>query len=286
MEEIIENDHIKIKVKAAGAELTSITDQRSGNEMLWQADPEFWGRHAPVLFPIVGRLKENRYNYKGKTYEMSQHGFARDMDFKLMFKTKDYLEFWLKSDDHTLKKYPFPFELRLGYRLEDATLIHTYEIKNTGTEEMLFSIGAHPAYNLNGDIKEYHVEFNKPEENLQRTYLNGGLLAKKRSFPLQSDVKLGLSDALFADDAVVFESLNSDRVSLFKKNEKMLEIEFADFPFFGIWTKPNAPFLCLEPWLGIADEEEHNGDLTKKKGMIRLSPGLSKVYSYSVRFGD
>ena len=150
---------------------------------------------------------------------------------------------------------------------------------------MLFSIGAHPAYHIEGNFEDYHLEFNKPEDQLQRTYLSDGLLHEKRSYPLQSDVKLPLSQELFADDALVFEELNSDRVALFKGSQKLLEMEFADFPYFGIWTKPGAPFLCLEPWLGIADAVGSSGELSRKKGIIRLSPGLSKVYSYDVTFG-
>lgn len=280
----IENSNLKISAKTAGAELTSIFNKKTGREMLWQADPQYWGRHAPVLFPFVGKLKDNNYTHNGKTFEMGQHGFARDMDFELTERKDHNILFTLKSSAETKQVYPFEFELMLAYKLSANTLIHSYEIKNKGIEPMLYSIGAHPAYRIEGNFEDYALIFNKPESKLERTFLDSGLLAYKKPYMLKDLKTIPLSHQLFKEDALVFENLQSDEVSLLKNDKALLTMNFEGFPYFGIWTKPGAPFLCLEPWLGLADIKDFEGELVKKKGILTLQPGEPARYDYSVIF--
>ena len=280
----IENEYLKVSAKSQGAELTSIFNKITGKEMLWEGNPEFWGRHAPVLFPFVGKLNNNSYTYNGKSFAMGQHGFARDMDFELVDQSENKIQFSLNSSQESKENYPFDFELILGYELAAETIIHTYEIKNSGTTDMLYSIGAHPAYNIEGEFSEYELLFEKPEPHLQRTYLQSGLLDTQKPYTLNNERILPLNHQLFAEDALVFENLESDKITLVRNEEKVLSMNFKGFPFFGIWTKPGAPFLCLEPWLGIADVHNFNGDLSEKKGVMTLKADDKINFDYSVSF--
>ncbi|UII27482.1 aldose 1-epimerase family protein [Fulvivirga maritima] len=281
---ILENNHLKISAKSQGAELTSIINKKTGKEMLWGGNPDFWGRHAPILFPFVGKLNDNNYTYQGTKYPMSQHGFARDMNFEIEEQSDNKLVFKLQSNAETLEKYPFSFELKLGYELKAETIIHTYEVKNTGTDTMLYSIGGHPAYSIEGDFDTHELSFEKEESELKRTHLHEGLLDEKKPFELKNHKVLPLNYPLFAEDALVFESLNSNEISLTNNGSKLLTMNFEDFPFFGIWTKPGAPFLCLEPWLGIADVKDFDGDLSEKKGIMKLEAGQMDHFKYEVSF--
>ncbi|MBL3656374.1 aldose 1-epimerase family protein [Fulvivirga sediminis] len=280
----LENNHLKISAKSQGAELTSIFNKTTGQEMLWEGNPDFWGRHAPILFPFVGKLNNNSFSFQGTEYPMSQHGFARDMDFELDQQSDSKIVFKLKSNADTRKKYPFSFELKLGHELQDETITHFYEIKNTGDDTMLYSIGGHPAYSIQGDFDTYELSFEKEEPELKRTHLHDGLLDQKKAFELKNEKILPLNYPLFAEDALVFESLNSNKISLINKGSKLLTMNFEDFPFFGIWTKPGAPFLCLEPWLGIADVKDFSGDLSEKKGIMKLEAGQVDHFKYEVSF--
>lgn len=281
----LESDTLKIKINPLGAELNSIYHKTKQVELLWEGNSEFWGRQSPLLFPIVGELKNREYQWKGDTFKMRRHGFARNKMFELLEVSDNKLFFILKSNDDTLANYPFHFELIVGYELKDNELIHSYKIKNTDESEMWYSIGGHPAYALPNAFTNYTLQLNKTEPNLKRTKLNDkGLRVSVEDFTLDDNNTFQLHYNLFEEDAIVFEQLNSDEISLFHNDDKVLQMTFKDFPFFGIWTLPNAPYICLEPWQGIADAVDASGQLQEKKGILKLEANNTDQFSYNVTF--
>ena len=227
----IKNEYIKAKIKSFGAELNSLQKIDDSLEYIWQGDKEFWARHSPILFPIVGRLKNDSYFYKNQKYNMSQHGFARDKEFEIVEKKDDFIEFKLSSDEKTLKIYPFSFELYLSYKLERNSLIVSYKVINKSDEKMLFSIGAHPAFNwsLEKDLKkeDYFLEFEI--NNSKRYFLNElGLVFDSIDLKFE-DKKLFLNEELFKNDALVFNDLNIKNLT-FKNITQLSHIENRKFP--------------------------------------------------------
>jgi galactose mutarotase-like enzyme len=282
----IKNEYIKAKIKSFGAELNSLQKIDDSLEYIWQGDKEFWSRHSPILFPIVGRLKNDSYFYKNQKYNMSQHGFARDKEFEIVEKKDDFIEFKLSSDEKTLKIYPFSFELYLSYKLERNSLIVSYKVINKSDEKMLFSIGAHPAFNwsLEKDLKkeDYFLEFEI--NNSKRYFLNElGLVFDSIDLKFE-DKKLFLNEELFKNDALVFNDLNIKNLT-FKniRNENFIKLNFENFAYLGIWSKPSgSPFLCIEPWFGVADEENASQNFEDKKGIINLQKDEIFSCFYSV----
>lgn len=282
----INNEYIKIAVAEHGAELQSLLD-RTGQEYMWNGDPAIWGKHSPVLFPIVGSLKEHTYFFEGKAYQLDRHGFARNMDFVLSEQQRAALVFTLQSTDDTLKVYPFLFELNIKYRLQEKTVLVTYEVKNTGDGDMWFSVGGHPAFKLplfEGDAYvEYHLEFEKTEDTGKWPVLEGGLIAAAPVPFLEKTNRLSLNKNLFIKDALVFKDLQSEKIALVaNKTGKGLVFAWEGFPFFGIWAAPGADFICLEPWCGIADGIDAGQDLTQKEGINRLPAGARFERTWSV----
>lgn len=270
----IKNALISAKIDSLGAQLNSLKNNNQNLEYMWQANPKYWNRHAPILFPIVGRLKDDEYFYDGKTYKMSQHGFARDCEFELVKQEDDYLRFRLKSSEKSLEIYPFFFELNLSYELVENKLVISYEVKNKTDGKMLFSIGAHPAFNWPLDNEEKNDCFFEFQniKNTKRYFLNDkGLVYKSADLEIK-DNKIPLSEELFKDDALVFNDLNIKQVT-FKnsKNKNYVKLQFEKFPYLGLWSKPSgAPFLCIEPWFGVADSYDSSKNLEDKKGIISL----------------
>ena len=271
----IKNEFIKAKIKSFGAELNSLQKIDEDLEYIWQGNPKYWNRHSPILFPIVGRLKNDSYTYQNQKYNMSQHGFARDKEFELVINEVDFIEFRLKSDEKTLEIYPFSFELYLSYKLEKNSLIVSYKVINKSDDKMLFSIGAHPAFNwsLKEDEKKenYFLEFENIKET-KRYFLNDkGLVYDSVDLKI-IDNKIALNEELFKNDALVFEDFNIKTLTLKNsKNENFVKLNFENFPYLGIWSKPSgAPFICIEPWFGVADDENSNQNFEDKKGIITL----------------
>jgi galactose mutarotase-like enzyme len=283
----LQNEQYQIAVKAQGAELSSLRSLADNLEYIWQADPAIWPRHAPVLFPIVGKVPEGKYHYQGQTYALPQHGFARDEKFDLVHQTADTLTFALSSSDKTLAIYPFPFRLEITYILRGNSLETGYRVINTGAGDLYFSIGAHPAFNcpLLPDEKfgDYYLEFEKPE-TLSRYLLDQGLQNGQTRPVLEGNRQMPLHYGLFEQDAIVLKDLASQKISLrTPKHAHGLDFEFRDYPFFGIWTKEaGAPFICLEPWHGIADSVNSSGDLTEKEGIILLPPAKDFTCDYII----
>lgn len=277
---------LTVTCSPAGAELTSVKDT-AGTEYLWQAGAA-WQRHAPVLFPIVGKLRNDTFSYKGKEYTMSQHGFARDRVFEISEQQKDRITFTLNADDKTRKNFPFDFLLRIRYTLHNTELITTYEVTNRGKDPMPFSIGAHPGFRCpllpEEKFTDYFILFEK--YSLMQTVLHGGLRGKEtRMLPLD-EKRLPLTPTLFDEDALVFGNGQVNRVSLISSvTGRGVELISEDWPYFGIWSKKgNREFVCLEPWFGVADSMESTGRLEEKEGIMTLEAGQTFSCSFSVRF--
>ena len=285
----IKNEHIKAKIKSFGAELNSLQKIDEDLEYIWQGDSKYWNRHSPILFPIVGRLKNDSYTYQNQKYNMTQHGFARDKEFEVIKNEVDFIEFRLKSDEKTLEIYPFSFELYLSYKLEKNSLIVSYKVINKSDDKMLFSIGAHPAFNwtLKEDEKKenYFLEFENIKET-KRYFLNDkGLVYDSVDLKI-IDNKIALNEELFKNDALVFEDLNIKTLTLKNSiNENYIKLNFENFPYLGIWSKPTgAPFICIEPWFGVADSFDSSKNLEDKKGIITLLKDeiFSSFYSIEI----
>lgn len=273
---ILENESISVGIRHIGAELCSIFNKRNKTEYLWQADPKYWPRHAPVLFPIVGSLNGGEYLYKNQRYSLPRHGFARDKKFICTEQKLHSACFSLLYDSDTLLSYPFQYELKLEYEIDENHLKTTATVINKSTEnELLFSIGFHPAFNVpldsNTTFEDYYLSFNK--DTCAKSYqLEDGLLSEITN-PVLTNGQLKINQALFKNDALVFKGLCSDEVSLKSdKTDRSVLIQFEKFPYFGVWTSQDAPFLCLEPWHGITDSVANGGELESKEGIIRLEP--------------
>lgn len=274
----IENQQLVAQFATKGAELISLKSKETGIEYIWQADPEFWNRHAPVLFPIVGRLKDNQYTYKGKTYPMNQHGFARDKEFAVKEQTSDAITFVLTSDEDTKAVYPFDFSLELSYTLGGDGITTAYQVTNIGGEEMYFSIGGHPAFNLPLEdgltFEDYYLDFS-PRKSRLRLPLAGPYIDMANRTLGQTNTSIRLTRELFEHDAVVFETKGLNAYAV--KSEKSLHsvtLSYRDMPFVGLWTPypKEAPFICIEPWCGVADTLDTTGELTEKYGINKLEP--------------
>jgi len=289
MEYSIYNNHLNIKVKAKGAELFSVVHQHNNLEYMWGGDPEFWGKTSPVLFPIVGALKDNTYLFNNQKYSLSRHGFARDVTFQVENHREDSMVFLLTSTASSLQHYPFPFELRIHYSITNHTLHVTYEVKNTGDDQMYFSLGAHPAFKVplvsGSAYTDHYLEFSKTEICSRWPISNEGLINKDPEPLLQNTNKISLNKNLFDNDAIVLKNLQSRKVSLkCSTHHHGLEFSFEGFPFLGIWAAKNADFVCIEPWCGIADSVDHNQQLTAKEGIERISSGETWSRTWHVKF--
>jgi galactose mutarotase-like enzyme len=274
----IQHSHYEAAFKLKGAELCSFKDTQNDIEYIWQYEGKpFWQRHAPVLFPIVGKLKDDEYLFEGKTYKMTQHGLVRDMEWEFVAQTQDSIHFKVCSNEATLKQYPFHFELHAFYQLSENQLISKYKIINTGDSLMYFSFGLHPAFHCpilpTDDLNEYHILFEK-QEYARRELLEKSLYNGEHKLVMNMNQKLFMADFTFADDAIVFKSLNSRKIRLeTPENAHFVEISFPEFHQLGIWKEVGAPFLCLEPWCGYADSVAGNLDFTHKEGILTLEAG-------------
>jgi galactose mutarotase-like enzyme len=261
----ITNATLTAQIKHIGAELCSLKDS-CNKEYIWNGNPLFWGKHSPVLFPIVGTLKNNSYQYNGIEYQMSRHGFAREMDFVLIDRKENSATFSLKSTDETLQKYPFDFELHLIYTLENNSLKIEYKVFNTNDKKMSFSIGAHPAFDLSGDFENYSLLFEK-EEPVHYYLLEDGLISNSTNELTLDKNELQLNYTLFENDALVFKKITSKSITILENSKPFLKVSYSDFPDLGIWTPPNAPFICIEPWFGYSDTVDQFGNIFEKEGV-------------------
>ncbi len=266
----LSNEHLKISILPLGAELRSVINLKSNKEYIWQADPSVWNRSSPVLFPFVGRLKNDQYSYQGKTYHLPQHGFARNHKFEVIHQSPNEITFELISNEKTLENYPFHFNLQLKYILEENCLHLEYRIENIGDDTMYYSIGAHPAFVLGDDLEKYSIEFEYAED-FNRQLLDAGIRTNlSEKVPMNGNV-LPLKRDFFENDAIVIKGMQSKVLTVLDQHQqKLISLEAIDYPYYGIWAKSPYPFICLEPWDGIADKVNTTGELTEKEGILTL----------------
>jgi galactose mutarotase-like enzyme len=283
---ILENEILRASIAPKGAELQSLINKQTTIEYMWSGDAAYWGKCSPVLFPIVGGLKNDTYYFKGKQYQLPRHGFARDKTFTAEKISETEALFTIIQDEQTLLVYPFAFILKLRYQLKDASLSCTYQVFNSGNEELLFSVGAHPAFAVpiikDTAYADYYLQFNTAE-TLQRWKLQDGLISTSAELLPTSNNKLLLSAQLFYEDAIVLKNMQSNSITLgCSKHTHGFNFIFNDFPFFGIWAAKDAPFVCLEPWCGIADSVAHNQQLKDKEGINVLAANTHWQKTWSV----
>ena len=279
MEITIQNQTIKAVIKTKGAELSSL--KKGGKNYIWEINSEFWNKTSPILFPIVGALKNGEYFYDGNAYKLSRHGFARDFEFEVIENSENTVVFSLKSNEETLKVYPFHFELQLSYILEGNKLVVKYEIINRSSEKMYYSIGAHPAFNIDGNFEDFSLIFDD-EKDLETYKLEQDLFSGKTEILKLNGNVLPLQYELFEEDALVFKNFATKSLTLAKNNESVMKVSFPNFPYLGIWTKKDAPFICIEPWLGIADNANTSGKIEEKEGIQILENNSKKQIAWSV----
>jgi galactose mutarotase-like enzyme len=248
---------------------------------MWEGNPNFWGKHSPVLFPIVGTLKNNTFYHNDTKYTLTRHGFARDMDFELIEKTEDSATFSIQSNSETLINYPFEFELQIQYRLINTTVEIDYKVVNKANSEIPFSIGAHPAFALPSSFEDYSLDFEKVEP-LEYTLLENDLVSQQTEKIHTDTNRVPLTYELFKRDALIFKKLQSNSLTIIEEEKPILKVHFQDFPSLGIWTKVGAPFICLEPWFGYSDTTESNGNLFEKEGVIVLEANAKFQAKFSI----
>ena len=292
----LENDELLVTVARRGAELTRIYDKKADREVLWCAEPSVWNRHAPVLFPFVGKCYEGAYVHDGKEYGMTPHGFARDMDFEPLLCDMDECWFRLKDTPETYKKYPFHFEVEIGHRLEGRTIEVMWKVANTDSGEMLFMMGGHPAFQVpeGKNIYDFTFEFNRRgcregqftdclhylapnAKGYEKEELQGVLKLSEGRVPLTKG---------FFDTALtyMFDEAQVSSVSLIVDGSPYVTLECSDFPYLGIWTmEATHPFVCLEPWYGICASDGYKGELKDRRGIISLPGWENWQKSYQIR---
>ena len=271
---------LKIESKRAGAELISV--KLDGKEMLHQG--EIWNRHAPILFPIVGKLKNDETKINGKIYHMKQHGFARDMEFRELEKNDVRHKYVLESNIETLEKFPFKFSLYVTHIVEEDTLETEYKVVNKDERQMIFGLGGHPAFICDYSSGKYKIEFENKEDNIKFMSLSDGLILEKETPNILKDNCIKLNKDSFINDAIIMKNIKSNKVYLKENEKKVLEFDFTGFPYLGLWAKIGAPFVCIEPWMNTADKVNTDGKLESKENILKLMPNEDFKCSYKVKF--
>lgn len=286
----IKNKHLTVEIALKGAELQSIQSNEKGIEYLWQGDQEYWNRKAPILFPIVGRLKDDRYTYKGQTYSMTQHGFARDSVFEIVEQEEHKAVFQLTSSEESKQLYPFNFALIVAYEVIENVVQVSYLVKNTDDSEMMyFSIGGHPGFNVpltpTTTFEDYYLSF-LPRRSRKQIPLKGPFADTIHTTLAQTNTTMRLDRQLFDKDALVFEVKNKNTFSILSdKTPHSVEVTFENYPYVGVWSVPGkeAPFVCIEPWHGLADTVDASGNLEEKLGIQTLSAQDTFETKYSIQ---
>lgn len=269
---------VTAEVDPLGAQLSALRD-RTGRDLLWDGDPSVWTGRAPLLFPIVGTLAGGCYRLGSKVHQLPRHGFARGKLFEVTESTSAAAAFRLTADAASLQVYPFHFELDVRFALDGPTLSVTTHIRNVGAEEMPASFGYHPAFRwplpFGRERSSHFIEFACDEAAPIRRLNADGLLTLQRHPTPISERRLALADALFRNDVVIFDKIRSSSVTYGADAGPRLRISYPDTPYLGVWTKPGANFICIEPWHGVSDTEGFSGDFTAKTGVFMVAPGAS-----------
>lgn len=289
----LENHNIKITADTFGGELNNIIGKKENTEFLWSGDPTYWKYHAPILFPIVGKVKDGKYSVDGNTYELPQHGLARVREFKVIDTSTTSVTFQLIYSEDTLKVYPYKFDLRITYELLEKGVNVKYSVKNLDNKSINFSIGAHPAFmcpiEKNETLEDYYLELNEKEtSDIMLLDLSTGLFNGERENYLNDENIIPLNKDTFKRDALVFDNLKSTKVTIKSKNHnKALTMDYTGFPYMAFWApETGAPFVCLEPWYGHADYTTFNDDFSQKAGIEKLDIGETFNCSYSLLISE
>lgn len=289
--ETLQNEYISIAVKEHGAELSSIKNLETGEELLWQGDPAYWKRQSPVLFPIVGSVWNNSYTYNGKTYEMSQHGFARDMDFTLIEKDETSIVFELRSSEETKEHYPADFILRIGYEIQGKTIRITWNVANAGDEIMHFQIGAHPAFNYKGFNPEAETQGYFSLLPVERKYRLSTITEKGcisddiTEIPYDEYCIIPITKQTFNNDALILEDSQASNITLLDAERNPYLRLIFDAPVVGLWSPAKdkyAPFVCIEPWYGRCDRVGYEGEFAERDWTLHIKPNESFKTSYDI----
>jgi galactose mutarotase-like enzyme len=283
----ITNEKLEISFISMGAELQSIYHKENKIEYLWDGNPAFWAKRSPVLFPVVGGLKDGTYQFDNKNYHFNRHGFGRESNFSIESHTENSIVFTLETSEETLALYPFYFKFSVIYTIEESKLFVTYLIENKGTETMYFSVGAHPAFNVplvsENEYNDSYLEFSSIENAGIYPIKDDGLISNTATPYLNNTNKLPLDKSLFYKDALIFKNLKSTSISILNnKNTHGLTLSFEGMPYMGIWSAKDANFVCIEPWCGLGDTESTNQQLIDKEGIIALEVGKDFKASWNV----
>lgn len=284
----LENELLCITIKSKSAELSSIKSKTFNLEYLWQGDSAYWAGQSPLLFPTVGKVKNDEYRLEGKSYHLTNHGFARHSEFEIVENCANKAVFQLKFSDETLKAYPYKFNLQVIYTLEGNKLNLGYKVENLDDKDIYFSIGGHPAFNCplyeDETMEDYYFQFSEKENCPTMDLGKEGFTHDLIPYLKDSD-RINLSHKVFEEDkALVFHNLKSHSISLENnKNPRKVTLEFKGFPYLGLWTKANgAPFVCIEPWFGHGDYADFNGDFKDREGTLKLSQKEEFSASFSI----
>lgn len=278
MKHFIENEYFRIGVKEMGAELTSVYSKENDFEYLWQGNPDIWNGQSPILFPIVGRLIDDKFALDGKEYSMPKHGFARRKHWDFLGSDGDSMSFRLCDDEETRKLYPFSFEFIMTFTLEGNKISVKHEIRNTGDNTMYFSLGAHPAFNC--DIGDKLVFSEKETLEAFKIDLEKSLVLPEMTPVMKDETDLVITEDIFKEDALIFKGVKSDFVTLESENHSV-KFALGGAPYLGIWAKPGAPYVCIEPWFGLNDIKDKKVDFTEKVAINKLVSGDTFKYIWS-----
>jgi len=279
---VIENESFRAAIRLRGAELASLIHKPTGREMIWQADAEIWSGSAPILFPIVGKLKDGKIRIEGEPFELPKHGLVRTRNAEQIGHEQEQAVFQFRADRETKRMYPFEFVLRITFRLTDTGLDVDYTVANPGTRTLPFTIGSHPAFALDLEqhaLSDYSVEFEEPE-TLDLYGLKDGHLVRQQTGYLQNERCIPLSETLFSRDALIFREIRSRRLYL---KPAGIEVDIRNHPHLGLWSKPGASFICIEPWHSFDDAADADGRIETKPGILRLPAGETFNTGYAVR---
>ena len=286
---VIKNGIFAATISQSGAELKSLADLSTGKEYIWHGDPAWWNGSAPVLFPIVGGLRDGACTFEGNQYKLGNHGFARNSEFSVQREGEASAELVLSSSARTREVYPFDFTLTVAFALERTGLSVRYTVANTGSRRMYFSIGSHPAFVVpfaGGALENYYVLFDR-DETIERWFIKDNLVvADKTEEVFDNSRVISISRTLFDLGALVFKHPQSHEFTIKNSlNPRFIKVATEGAPYLGIWGKPGGPFVCVEPWHGVADSTNASGNLAEKEGILSLEPRGTFVTGYRIEIG-
>ncbi len=279
----LHNEELTVEINEVGAELFSVKT-KEGKECIWNGDPQFWKGHAPNLFPLTGRLRDNKYIFEGKEYTLLSHGFAKNMEFEVNKKSDSCAEFTIHETEETLEKFPFKFTFKIIFTLEGRSVNVTYSVDNDNEKMMYFCVGGHEGYMCEGGIENYYIEFDK-NVTLDTYTIAGPIITRETTRILENSNILPLKNEYFVPDALVFRDIDFDGLTI-KKNDGTfnVRVDFKNHPHLLMWMVPGAPYICIEPWYGFPDFTDSNYIIEEKVGIQKLEAGKNFTCTHSMTF--